>query len=764
MTVPVSVSDAPTIIGVRHHSPACARWVRQCIEQVRPAYVLIEGPADFNPRLNELLLPHQLPIALYAYCQHENDESRSARAWVPFAEWSPEWQALQAAHRQQANIRFIDLPIWAHDEDDDTEGDHAQAYEQALRHATHMENVDALWDHLFEDEAQADVLPTALTNYFDRLRHTQPSSQRDQRREAHMARWIAWAMAQRQGPVVVVCGGWHAPALARQWLDCPSATTPPEVPSPPADAQAVGSYLMPYSEKKLDVLTGYLSGMPAPLWQRWCWEHGQAPAGERLLYTVMSALRHKRQPASTADMGAAHLHAQALAQLRGHRVPLRSDWLDALAGTLIKEALDEPLPWSYRGTLHAGTNPIVVALVDCLAGQHYGTLAADTPQPPLPGDVRRELARVDISPPSTLSLNRLDEQGLQQSQVLHRLKILEIPGIHCLHGSPSVLSADSEEQWQVQTTLHQHAALIEAARYGATLEDAARQRLTAALASASDLSRVAHLLNDAALAGLTRFSQQLLSQLTLLIARESRFDAVGSALEVLYNLWRYDRQYGDIVQATLQAALDRALWLLEATNTVDKPQLNAHLHAWQVLCHILRDQEHLDHSATQALLPLPRAQAVIQRRSQALSAAPLIRGAALGTLIRIEHPTATAESALALLSHCTPLQLGEALQGLMALARHQLTSHTAFVEGFSQQLAQLGTDDFVQALPDLRAAFAWLPPQERSQLAEQVLTHYQLPLAATQLTQPIAVAPERQARNQRLEQYALQRLRQWGVL
>ena len=30
-----------------------------------------------------------------------------------------------------------------------------------------------------------------------------------------MARWIAWAMAQGDGPVLVVCGGYHAPALAR---------------------------------------------------------------------------------------------------------------------------------------------------------------------------------------------------------------------------------------------------------------------------------------------------------------------------------------------------------------------------------------------------------------------------------------------------------------------------------------------------------------------------------------------------------------------
>ena len=42
-----------TFIGVRHHSPACARLVAATIESLHPAHVLIEGPADFNDRLDE---------------------------------------------------------------------------------------------------------------------------------------------------------------------------------------------------------------------------------------------------------------------------------------------------------------------------------------------------------------------------------------------------------------------------------------------------------------------------------------------------------------------------------------------------------------------------------------------------------------------------------------------------------------------------------------------------------------------------------------
>ena len=98
--------------------------------------------------------------------------------------------------------------------------------------------------------------------------------------------------------------------------------------------------------------------MPAPVWQNWCWQWGLQKAGEQLLKThprTRFGVRQHKSPASTADMAAAHLHAMALAQLRGHTLPLRTDWLDAIAGSLIKEALNAPLPWSYRGVIHPDT-------------------------------------------------------------------------------------------------------------------------------------------------------------------------------------------------------------------------------------------------------------------------------------------------------------------------------------------------------------------------------------------------------------------------
>ena len=62
-----SAAELVHVVGVRHHSPACARLVAHAIATRRPKHVLVEGPSDMNGRTGELLLPHAPPIAVFSY-------------------------------------------------------------------------------------------------------------------------------------------------------------------------------------------------------------------------------------------------------------------------------------------------------------------------------------------------------------------------------------------------------------------------------------------------------------------------------------------------------------------------------------------------------------------------------------------------------------------------------------------------------------------------------------------------------------------------
>jgi hypothetical protein len=125
-----------------------------------------------------------------------------------------------------------------------------------------------------------------------------------------------------------------------------------------------------------------------------------------------------------------------------------------------------------------------------------------------------------------------------------------------------------------------------------------------------------------------------------------------------------------------------------------------------------------------------------------------------------------AADALRLLQTLPAPELGDALAGLLALAREALLSEAAFAAGMDATIQALDNADFVGALPALRGAFSWLPPQERGLLADQILAlHDAAHLSRRTLTAQWQgdAGPEEIAAAQLAEESARQRLAAWGV-
>ncbi len=784
----------PRILGVRHHSPACAQRVVWRINQLQPSFVLIEGPADFNDKLDQLYLQHQLPIAIYS---HLSSSRQHHGSWSPFAEHSPEWQALVHGRRVGAEVRFIDLPAW-HDAFESLENRYADAvdaeaeeslrsYDTALEDRLGVEGHDALWDHLFEDlfsrvddQQGMELLDSALDTYFHNLRSTAAGSLGNQAREKSMASWIAWAMAQNRGEVVVVCGGYHAAALERLWPQMP--TELPDTPLPEADGGELryGSFLVPYTFKRLDSFTGYASGMPSPAYYQWLWQGGAEHAGHQLLRQIMERLRSRKLPASTADMIFLHSRASGLARLRGHRQILRIDWLDAIAGALVKDALSVALPWSYRGRLLPGTDPVLVESMDVIAGNLVGKLAAETPQPPLVHSVAAELERAAIPHNGTIKLDLFSHGGRAKSRLLHRLTILAIPGFARSKGPAEAMDGDSTEIWQITEPITRAAALIEAGAWGGTLETAATACLESLLRAAeNDIAELASIFNRAAFAGLKDVSSGCITELGNAVAAATRFEPLGGALSTLYNLFCHGRMLemdgAPMLAAVVEAAFDRALWLFELPGAIAVVEQEAHIHAVKGLCQICQDLRGERNAEPDSMfLPgvLPeRSRAVFRRKSTASDSAPVSRGASLGALLALSAQDEAeqgllAEQALELVLSLQPLEMGDGLAGMIALGREQLSHNQHFLSGLNQAVTELDDHDFVVALPAMRGAFAWLPPQERGALAEAVLLlHNAGHLSARQLTAPLQESdPTAQANAGLAEKEAIRMLASWGIL
>ena len=369
------------LVGVRHHSPACARLVRQRIETLRPAFVLIEGPADFNRHIADLQRGHTLPVAIFSY--HANDTATRA-SYSPFCAYSPEWQALEAATKAGATALFCDLPAWHPDfgvRDNRYADPHGlqqryRAATRALERELGAEGADAAWDALVE-QCRDEQLPAVLERYFDLLRPAGADDPREAAREAFMGQYAAWALAEAKGrPVVLVCGGWHVSGVraAAQRAD----GTLPAMPGL-AEGDRADSYLTPYSYTRLDSFTGYAAGMPSPAYYQQAYDGGLHAAADWAMGQITAALRKAGLPVSTADRIAWHTTASALSRLRGHSAPLRADILDAALSSLVKDALARPAAWTGPGIIGRSSDDIVVAMLRALSGEGEGKLAIGTP-------------------------------------------------------------------------------------------------------------------------------------------------------------------------------------------------------------------------------------------------------------------------------------------------------------------------------------------------------------------------------------------------
>ncbi|MET0233138.1 MAG: DUF5682 family protein [Kibdelosporangium sp.] len=702
-----------TFVGVRHHSPACAKVVAATIRRLRPAYVLIEGPADMNDRLGDLLLGHTLPIAIYTSYR---DNDRTHASWTPFCDYSPEWVAMTTARETGAEIRFIDLPAW-HPQFEDRSNRYADA-EQRYADVTGrlcrqfaVDNVDTLWDHLFEVEPD-DGLPERLTVYFDLLRGEAQAGADDAAREQYMASWVRAAVADASGrPVVVVTGGFHTAAIRvlalrgdDQW---------PQVPALPEGATGA-SYLVPYSYRRLDSFTGYQSGMPSPGYYERVWKDGVEAAATALVASVAARLRRRGQPVSTADLIAARTQGQALALLRGHTYPARADVLDGLVSTLVSEDLTQPPPWTRRGPLVPGAHPAVVEMVAELSGDRVGRLDPGTPAPPLVADIAAELERHRLDHGGRVQLTLTAGEDLARSRVLHRLRVLGIPGFVRDSGFAGVTAAGADERWRLTLADERLPAMIEAAAYGMTLADAAGAALRERTLGA-DLAKIAKILFDATLCGLGTLPDDTVDKLAEGVTQAHDVGEIGSVLSDVLALWRHDRLFGIAHSAALgtviNAATMRVLWLVEGMRGGPAPADAKRLHA------LTATRDALRHAGSVLGQDRESALGVARRVGADTAAPPDLRGAMSGLAWALGDPV----DPQAVRGMSSATMIGDWLAGLFTLARDEVLSSAGVVGVLDELVHALPESEFLIALPALRLAFTYFPPAERESIAEMVL-------------------------------------------
>lgn len=724
------------VFGIRHHGPGSARRLRQAFERWRPDCVLIEMPADTESVLRQAADPGlRPPVALV--CYDEQDIQRAS--FYPFTSFSPEWQALQWALRTDATVRAIDLPARHQfalrataatgllDPTDDAETLALQRDPLAvIARLAGFTDSERWWDTTLEQMDDDEEVFAAVLEMVDTLRRAYRQADRPDtlRREAYMRQVVRQAVRDGFARIAVVCGAWHAPALA-QWEQYAVATDRKRLQKMPRSK--VGTAWVPWSYEHLLRESGYGAGISSPAWYAMCYQHDR----QAVVHWMVAAGRLLREAgfdSSPAQVQEAVRLATSLAALRGQALPGLAELREAALATLAA-GKDERL-----------------SLIEhrLIVGEQVGEVPAGLAVVPLQRDLeaqlrqsrlnkywgqsgRRYLKATKAQPRGGIDLRQPTD--LAKSILLHRLRLLGITWGQQEENSAADLGG-FKEIWQLHWLPAFSLSLLEAAGWGNTIAEATATRARALAATGLSLAALAALIRQLLQADLPAIAAALSGQLRRQAALQH--DA-AELLGLLPELVRTVR-YGDARRTDVTSLLELLLELLPRI-VAGLPTAAAHLDD-EASAAILQDirQAHV----ALDLLDLEALTVPWIGLLETLAGQDSLHALARGGVTRLladRHHWPVEETARRLAYALSGGQGSTAiaywLEGFLGGSGLLLIHQPRLRELIDDWISGLPTVEFQEVVPLLRRAFARFSTAERRQL-----------LALTGPDRPVAKLPD----------------------
>lgn len=532
------------ILGIRHHGPGSARMVTRALAAINPDAVLIEGPPDAADVLSLAAEPGMVPpVAILVY----DPDIPSDASYYPFAEFSPEWQAIRWGLTNKAEVRFIDLPQSLR-AGKSTKGDTKSEQEgpavttdsqppavprldplEALAHAAGFPDGEAWWGRLIEERRGDDnplevfkAIGEAMSSVRAELGPS-PHDPEEPVREAYMRRSIRAAIKGGFERIAVVCGAWHAPVLTAEKLKSIASKSDDEILKGLAKRKTAATWV-PWTYDRLSSQSGYGAGVTSPGWYEHLWLN-RDQISARWLTKVARFMREEDLDASPASVIESVRLAESLAALRGR----------SIAG------LDELSEATLSILCHGNPLPMRVIEEKLIVGNRLGEIPDHAPSVPLQRDLtaQQKSLRLKVSSDDTeLDLDLRKETDGHRSRLLHRLSILGVAWGNRT-ADQKQRSSTFHEVWKLQWKPEFAVTVIEAARWGNTVYDAAAACVQERANTATELSELTRLLDHVMLADLPSAINTLISRIQTLSAVAASISGLMDALPPLVLILRY---------------------------------------------------------------------------------------------------------------------------------------------------------------------------------------------------------------------------------
>lgn len=746
--------DRLHVFGVRHHGPGCARSLVAALEAADPSIVLVEGPAEATSALTHAqkstLVP---PVALLVYAE----KAPKHASFIPFAVWSPEWQAIRWALRNNRLVRFIDLPARhglaaalerektaarappSADQDPAEDAEERDPARRTTNQETERpgldEDVGAIvrrdplgalariagqtdgetwWNQLIEEQTHAPEIFAAIEAAMTVLRgtstlHDHPEARREAQREAHMRLECARALDTTDGPVAAVVGAWHVPALRTRVKAADDRALLAGLPT-----TKVAVTWVPWTYTRLARASGYGAGVVAPGWYDHLWSVGRAlpPRGAARAQAIVTGwlvqaarlLREAGLDASPASLIEAQRLATAIAAIDEVSLP----GLDTLT-----EAM--------RATVLGGDDrPLELIEKKLLIGSTVGSVGDDIPQNPLAEDLARQQKATRMKPEAlerALSLDLRSDIGLSRSILLHRLTLLGVPwGL--LEGAGRSRGT-FRENWKLRWDPELSVSLAENLIHGTSIEAAAGNRAIAEASEGATVSALAELVQACLLADLEEAARRCVERLQSVATTGGDVPGLMAAVSPLASVLRYGTARKVPVEALsllVRSLVEQAVaGLAHASRNLDDETAE----------NLLRELSAFDQAL--ALLEEPSFVAdlddALVRVAEDPQAAAILQGYSVRRLhdrARFGRDETASHLARALSPTVDPKRATTWLEGFLARSGGILLHDASLLGIIDEWLTGIDGKTLIELLPLVRRAFATLSPADRRLLMHRV--------------------------------------------
>lgn len=529
------------ILGIRHHGPGSARSLLKSLEALHPDCLLVEAPSDAQDSIryigHEELIP---PVATLIY----NPKDLTQAIYLPYASFSPEWQAIHYANTHRIPVFLMDLPAGVNfglererQSQPRLQLDAGAAMSQQER-MIHYDPIGFLgqlagysdgerwWEVSIEQGTGYSEIFPLIIELIRPLREAMTSHLPPQEalREAFMRKTMRSVLKQGYQNVAVVCGAWHAPVL-QQWQKYKAG----------ADNKLLRglkkvktSYSwIPWSFSQLSKNSGYGAGVGAPMWYKLLFEN-RKDVVMHWMTRVARLLRKEGYDASSAHAIESVRLANTLAAMRERSIPG------------IEEVRESAVCVFCEGDVQR------IELIEdqLIVGDVMGRVPKEIPVVPLQNDLESCIrsARLTKERNSTEEKRKkLDlrvPSNLAASQLLHRLPILDIPWGKNQEVSKSKTGSFTEEwllKWRPEFAIR----IIEAGHWGNTVYDAATAKMIHKTGNIENLEQLTLLIDAALKADLTKVIDPLTRKLQYLSALTKDIVALMQTLSPLVSAVRY---------------------------------------------------------------------------------------------------------------------------------------------------------------------------------------------------------------------------------